>query len=114
MNNKFKHIVIGSGAGGSVASLELSKKEESVALVEEGKEYNKSFFQKNSIAERTKSLWRNGGITPILGKPTIAYVEGVALGGTTVSNGGVLERPSSNLLDDFFYELWYLWEQKKI
>jgi choline dehydrogenase-like flavoprotein len=26
MNNKFKHIVIGSGAGGSVVSLELSKK----------------------------------------------------------------------------------------
>jgi len=101
MENKFKYIVIGSGAGGSVASLELSKKGESVALVEEGKEFNNSFFKNNSIADRTKSLWRNGGITPIFGRPPIAYVEGVALGGTTVSNGGVLERPPSNLLDKF-------------
>ena len=97
----FKYIVIGSGAGGSVASLELSKKGDDVALVEEGKEFDKSFFKKNSIAERTKNLWRNGGITPIFGQPPIPYVEGVALGGTTVSNGGLLQRPSSDLLNKF-------------
>jgi len=102
MNNKFKNIVIGSGAGGSVAALELATKGENVALIEEGKEFDINFFQNKTIAERTQSLWRNNGITPFLGKPPIAYVEGVALGGTTVSNGGVLERPNENLLDSFF------------
>jgi hypothetical protein len=102
MNNKFKHIVIGSGAGGSVVSLELSKKGENVALVEEGKKFDNSFFKNNNIATRSKNLWRNNGLTPIFGSPLIAYVEGVALGGTTVSNGGALERASSAILDNFF------------
>ena len=95
-------VVIGSGAGGSVASLELSKKGENVALVEEGEKFDSSFFKKNNIATRTKSLWRNNGLTPMFGSPPIAYVEGVALGGTTVSNGGSLERTSSEILDNFF------------
>ena len=90
MKNKFKYIVVGSGAGGSVAALELATKGENVALIEEGKEFDINFFQNKKISERTQALWRNNGITPFFGKPPVAYVEGVALGGTTVSNGGVL------------------------
>ena len=105
MSNFFKHIIIGSGAAGSMVATELIKKNSSVAIIEEGRSFDSNYFKAKKIATRNKNLWRNGGLTAFFGKPIIPYAEGVAVGGTTVSNGGVIERPSKewieNLKDKF-------------
>lgn len=96
----FKHIIIGSGAAGSVVASELIKQDSSVAILEEGQKFNSNYFQVKKIATRNKNLWRNGGITAFFGKSIIPYAEGVAVGGTTVSNGGIIERPSEEWIDN--------------
>ena len=87
----YKTVIIGSGAGGATVADALSKNFEGICILEEGKNYNKEFFLKRKISSRSQKLWRNGGFTPLVGKPPLPFVEGVALGGTTVSNGGYLE-----------------------
>tara|TARA_B100001173_G_scaffold310390_1_gene324865 strand:+ start:603 stop:2051 length:1449 start_codon:yes stop_codon:yes gene_type:complete len=100
MSNFFKHIIIGSGAAGSMIATELIKKDSSVAIIEEGRSFNSDYFKAKKIATRNKNLWRNGGITAFFGKSIIPYAEGVAVGGTTVSNGGVIERPSIEWIEN--------------
>ena len=100
MSNFFKHIIIGSGAAGSMIATELIKKDSSVAIIEEGRSFNSDYFKAKKIATRNKNLWRNGGITAFFGKSIIPYAEGVAVGGTTVSNGGVIERPSKEWIEN--------------
>lgn len=99
MPNFFKHIIIGSGAGGSIAAHELSKKTSNIAIIEEGRSYDASYFKSKKIATRNKNLWRNGGTTAFIGKTIIPYAEGVALGGSTISNGGIVERPSHEWIE---------------
>ena len=84
-------LVIGSGAGGSVAFRELARGSKDVLLIEEGNKWDLSDFDK-PVSELTQKLYRGGGITPFLGKPAIGFGEGVALGGTTLVNGGLLWR----------------------
>ena len=95
----YKTIIIGSGAGGATAAYQLSKKFDSICILEEGKKFNQSFFSNRKISSRSQKLWRNGGFTPLIGNPPLPFAEGVALGGTTVSNGGYLED-----IDDRAYE----------
>ena len=68
MTNFFEHIIIGSGAAGSIAAYELIKEHSSVAIIEEGQEFNSSYFKVKKIATRNKNLWRNGGTTAFFGK----------------------------------------------
>ena len=101
MNNiDCDYLVIGSGAGGAVAFRELAKAGKDVLLVEEGRKWNIEEF-KQPISELTQKLYRGGGVTPILGKPTIGFGEGVALGGTTVINGGLLWRTPKWILEEW-------------
>ena len=39
----FKHIIIGSGAAGSVVASELIKQDSSVAILEEGQKFNSNY-----------------------------------------------------------------------
>jgi len=94
------YLVIGSGAGGSVVFRELSKSGKDVLLVEEGRRWSSSEFS-DPISELTQKLYRGGGVTPFLGRPAIGFGEGVALGGTTVINGGLLWRTPEWILNDW-------------
>jgi choline dehydrogenase-like flavoprotein len=98
-----EYVVIGSGAGGSVAAMELSESGKEVTVIEEGLDYSTSDFNSN-IAEMTNLTWRNGGVTPFWGKPPIGFAEGKCVGGTTVINGGLLWRTPEKILE--------LWEKK--
>ena len=69
MSNFFKHIIIGSGAAGSMVATELIKKNSSVAIIEEGRSFDSNYFKAKKIATRNKNLWRNGGLTAFFGKP---------------------------------------------
>ncbi|MGW9132903.1 GMC family oxidoreductase N-terminal domain-containing protein [Streptomyces sp. NPDC055681] len=91
-------LVIGSGAGGSVAALELAAAGRQVTVLEEGPHADTAAIAAASPAENMRTLYRNGGLTPVLGTPTIIYGEGRAVGGTTLVNGGLLWEPPPALL----------------
>ncbi|SPF05744.1 GMC family oxidoreductase N-terminal domain-containing protein [Streptomyces sp. MA5143a] len=91
-------VVIGSGAGGSVAALELAAAGREVTVLEEGPRADTARLAGASPAENMRTLYRNGGLTPVFGSPTIAYGEGRAVGGTTLVNGGLLWEPPPALL----------------
>ncbi|CAM5597350.1 GMC family oxidoreductase N-terminal domain-containing protein [Streptomyces purpurascens] len=91
-------LVIGSGAGGSVAALELAAAGRQVTVLEEGPRADTAALAAASPAENMRNLYRNGGLTPVLGTPTIVYGEGRAVGGTTLVNGGLLWEPPPALL----------------
>ncbi|MYV62732.1 FAD-binding protein, partial [Streptomyces sp. SID4931] len=91
-------LVIGSGAGGSVAALELAAAGRQVTVLEEGPRADTAALAAASPAENMRNLYRNGGLTPVLGTPTIVYGEGRAVGGTTLVNGGLLWEPPPSLL----------------
>ena len=84
-------LIIGSGAGGSVASKYLTDLGKDVLLVEEGNRYSINEF-KNSISKSFLYAWRNGGITPVLSKSNYGFGEGKCLGGGTYINGGLIWR----------------------
>ncbi|MEV3854110.1 GMC family oxidoreductase [Streptomyces sp. NPDC050095] len=92
-------LVIGSGAGGSVAALELARAGRQVTVLEEGPRVTTAELAAASPADSMRRLYRGGGATAVFGTPTIAYGEARAVGGTTVVNGGLLWEPSATVLD---------------
>ncbi|MFE3501836.1 GMC family oxidoreductase N-terminal domain-containing protein [Kitasatospora sp. NPDC059160] len=92
-------LVIGSGAGGSTAALELAGAGREVHVLEEGPLVPQTRITRASPAENLRLLYRQGGLVPIHGAPTIPFGEGRCVGGTTVVNGGLLWRPPEHLLE---------------
>ena len=110
-------VIVGSGAGGAVTAAFLSEAGYEVILLEEGPHEDTSRILANSTAA-IERLYRNGGMTPILGKQTIAYVEGRCVGGSTEINSGFWHRlppesyprwKSAALLDAFTPEVMDPW-----
>lgn len=91
-------VVVGSGAGGATTALRLAEAGLDVVVLEEGAHHPTESFSK-SVPELLGSLYRGGGLTPILGKPNIAFGEGRCLGGSTVVNGAIFRRPPTSLLE---------------
>ncbi|WP_031064595.1 GMC family oxidoreductase [Streptomyces sp. NRRL WC-3742] len=94
-------LVIGSGAGGSTAALELAGAGREVRVLEEGPLVPQERITRASPAENLRLLYRQGGLVPIHGAPTIPFGEGRCVGGTTVVNGGLFWRPPERLLDSW-------------
>ena len=91
-------LVIGSGAGGATVFERLTAAGVDVLMVEEG-EWITPGVLRQPINSRLQTLYRNAGIQPILGLPTIIYGEGRAVGGSTEVNGGLLWAPPERVLD---------------
>ncbi len=92
-----EYLIIGSGAGGSVASKYLIEKGKDVLLVEEGGHFKVDQF-KGSMSKSLSNVWRNAGVTPILCKSNFGFGEGKCLGGGTYINGGLIWRTPSVIL----------------
>lgn len=100
--------IIGSGAGGSAAALELLENHYSVEIFEEGKDYN---HEKMNMLEGLQTFWRNNGINLFFGEPILNFGEGKAIGGSTIINGGVIADTSEKILklwDDQINENFFL------
>lgn len=96
----FDAIVIGSGAGGSVAFSELvEQKVGRVLLIEEGSKYRDS-DRGNTIFQGIQKFYRDGGLRAILSNVgVIPFGEGRVLGGGTQVNGGLFWQTPDVVLD---------------
>ncbi|MFK8848056.1 GMC family oxidoreductase N-terminal domain-containing protein [Streptomyces sp. Ac-502] len=92
-------LVIGSGAGGAVAALELARAGHRTVVLEEGPRTSTAEIAASAPAENLRRLYRDAGLTPVFGSPVIPYGEGRCVGGSTVVNGGVLWAPPDALLE---------------
>ncbi len=93
-------LVVGSGAGGAVTAAALAEAGHEVLLLEEGPHADTSRIATNST-RAISELYRNGGMTPILGRQSMAFVEGRCVGGSTEINSGLWHR-----MPDDAYPRW--------
>lgn len=93
-------LVIGSGPGGAVTASILAEAGKDVIIVEEGPWLPQASAECFSLEEMVQK-YRNGGLTPALGKGSIAYVEGRCVGGGSEVNSGLYHRPPAHLFDDW-------------
>ncbi len=84
-------IVIGSGAGGAVTAYELACAGVNVLLLEEGPRVPIAEYGRGS-ADAMARLYRRRGMTPIVGRVPIGFVEGRCFGGSTEINSGFWHR----------------------
>lgn len=91
-------VVVGTGAGGAVVAKELAERGVAVLLVEEG-EYNtrKDFVRRSMPA--TKKLYKNRGITGVVGNCAIPIPLGVGVGGSTTINSATCLRTPEWILE---------------
>jgi choline dehydrogenase-like flavoprotein len=90
-------LVIGSGAGGATTALELASAGMDVCVLEQGSRWTLGDYGQGSI-EAMKRLYRRRGMTPILGRVPIGYVEGACVGGSTEINSGFWHRTPREVL----------------
>lgn len=92
--------VVGSGAGGAVVAKELAERGFSVVVVEEGPYVTREDFQ-GPLLERSRRLYRDGGLTMAAGLSPVPIPLGKAVGGTTVINSGTCFRTPERVLREW-------------
>lgn len=80
-------VVVGSGAGGAVATHLFAEAGLRVLCVEEGPQVTREEFTGRQI-EATRSMYRLDGMTVALGRPSVVVPMGCTIGGTTTINAG--------------------------
>lgn len=91
-------VVIGTGAGGAVVGAELAEAGLDVILVEEGGWHSTDTFNA-FMSESIPRLFRDAGVSVILGTPPIPFIEGRCVGGSTTINGGMAWRTPEDVLE---------------
>ncbi|MBN2564021.1 MAG: GMC family oxidoreductase [Phycisphaerae bacterium] len=97
---KTQVLVIGSGAGGAVTAATLAEAGREVLILEEGLDVDTSQMATDT-PEAMRLLYRHGGLSPILGNPTSAFVEGRCVGGSTEINSAFWHRTPEKALADW-------------
>lgn len=90
-------LVIGSGAGGAVTALTLAGRGHDVLVLEEGRRFGIQDYGKPPT-KAMQLLFRQSGMTPIMGRTPIGYVEGCCVGGSTEINSGFWQRTPPEIL----------------
>jgi choline dehydrogenase-like flavoprotein len=88
-------VVVGSGPGGAACARELARHGLAVLIVEEGGLATPDDFRADAFTSMSR-LYRGMGAQVTLGAPAMPYLQGVAVGGTSVINGAIswrLPRP---------------------
>ncbi|MBU0505546.1 MAG: GMC family oxidoreductase [bacterium] len=96
--------VVGSGAGGAVASKELAEAGLNVVLVEEGGYFTTKDFKVDDTIWSTSNLYRDGGASIIMGKPSVMLSEGRCVGGSTTINGAMCWRTPGKVFKRWQWE----------
>jgi len=90
-------LVVGSGAGGATTAHELARAGLDVLVIEEGSSHDLASYGASS-AEAMPRMYRRSGMTPIVGRVPIGFVEGCCVGGSTEINSGFWHRPPPEIL----------------
>jgi hypothetical protein len=86
-------VIVGSGAGGAMVARTLARSGFDTVVVEEGRRWTVEEFRTTHPIDRYAGLYRGGGATVALGRPSVVLPIGRAVGGTTVVNSGTCYRP---------------------
>lgn len=81
-------LVVGSGPGGSMVAAQLAAAGWRVAVLEEGDWAAPADFPLD-YARASAKLYRDHGLTTMLGRTPTPYLQGKAVGGTSVVNGAI-------------------------
>jgi len=84
-------LVIGSGAGGAVTAAALAEAGQNVLVLEDGPAVDTRHLATHT-PKAMRMMYRNGGLSPIIGKANIAFVEGRCVGGSTEINSAFWHR----------------------
>ena len=90
-------VIVGSGAGGATTAYELAREGVEVLVLEEGQKEAHAHYGNGSV-EAMQKLYRKRGMTPIMGRVPIGYVEGCCFGGSTEINSGFWHRTPREIL----------------
>src|SRR5688500_6907093 len=97
MAESFDYVIIGSGFGGSVSAMRLTKKGYSVLVLEKGKRYEDHDFARSNW-QFWKYVWipaiRAFGILQISLLKGVMVMHGAGVGGGSLGYANVLEVPS--------------------
>jgi choline dehydrogenase-like flavoprotein len=91
-------LVIGSGPGGATTACLLSEAGHDVMLVEEGEHFSISSAEPHSLQEMEQK-YRNGGLTPTIGKNKVTYIEANCVGGASEINSALYNRAMPQTLN---------------
>jgi ferredoxin len=91
-------VVVGSGAGGAVVAAELAEAGWDVVVLEDGPYVPTGSFPPDALTA-FRTLYREGGLTTMLGTPPVAFAEGRSVGGSTTVNGGMAWRTPDAVLE---------------
>ena len=90
-------IVVGSGPGGAITGALLAEAGLRVVMLEEGLGIGEAATHAFTVQEMV-AKYRNGGLTPAMGSPKVAYVEGKCAGGGSEINSGLYHRTPAAML----------------
>jgi choline dehydrogenase-like flavoprotein len=93
-------LVIGSGPGGATTACMLAEQGMDVILLEEGSNHSVDSAPSYSLAEMNQK-YRNGGLTPALGRTKVTYIEGRCVGGASEINAALYHRPLATTLKEW-------------
>lgn len=99
MTQRCEYLVVGTGAGGSVAGARLAEAGHDVLFLEEGGD--PSPYQSTNVSEWMRHTYRNGGFLPMLGAPMVPLAEARCVGGGTVINGALIWRTPPWVLEEW-------------
>ena len=91
-------IVVGSGPGGAAAAATLAEAGREVLMLESGGEKTLESHPPFG-AEEMAAKYRAGGMTAVIARPAVNYVEGECLGGGSEINSGLYHRPPPETLN---------------
>ena len=91
-------VVVGSGAGGSVVAAELAEAGWDVVVLEEGPHVATEQFGTDALGA-FRTLYRDAGLSFMLGRPPVSFAEGRCVGGSTTVNGGMAWRTPERVLE---------------
>ena len=97
MPDRVDVLIIGSGAGGTMTALTAASAGLRVAVIEEGDWHTQDDYGADGAAAMG-SLYRRRGMTPIVGRAPVGYVEGCCVGGSTEVNSGFWHRTPREVL----------------
>ena len=94
------YLVVGSGAAGATAGLDLARAGADVLILEEGGWHRQADFRPDLYSALSR-LWRDFGGQVAAGRSAFPVAQGCCVGGSTVVNGAAMNRMPE--------EVWHEW-----